>query len=52
MYVNLLNHLASTYQIDDDYKKASTLLDEALLVTREKYDNRDIDFGKRIKSNC
>lgn len=48
MYVNLLNHLASTYQIDDDYKKASTLLDEALLVTREKYDNRDIDFGKEL----
>jgi hypothetical protein len=24
-YVNLLNHLATTYQIDDDYKKASKL---------------------------
>ena len=47
-YVNLLNHLATTYQIDDDYKKASALLDEALLVTRQKYDNRDIDFGKEL----
>jgi CHAT domain-containing protein len=47
-YVNLLNHLATTYQIDDDYKKASKLLDEALLVTREKYDNLDIDFGKEL----
>ncbi|MGM0580143.1 MAG: CHAT domain-containing protein [Bacteroidota bacterium] len=47
-YVNLLNHLATTYQIDDDYKKASKLLDEALLVTRQKYDNRDIDFGKEL----
>lgn len=47
-YVNLLNHLATTYQIADDYKKASKLLDEALLVTREKYDNKDIDFGKEL----
>jgi len=47
-YVNLLNHLATTYQIDDDYKKASSLLDEALLVTRVKYDNKDIDFGKEL----
>ncbi|HET8860094.1 CHAT domain-containing tetratricopeptide repeat protein [Marivirga sp.] len=47
-YVNLLNHLATSYQIDDDYKKASSLLDEALLVTRIKYDNKDIDFGKEL----
>jgi CHAT domain-containing protein len=47
-YVNLLNHLATTYQIDDDYEKASSLLDEALLSTRSKYDNRDIDFGKEL----
>lgn len=47
-YVNLLNHLANTYQIDDDYKKASELLDEALLATRVKYDNEDIDFGKEL----
>lgn len=47
-YVNLLNHLATTYQIDDEYQKASTLLDEALLVTRQKYDNKDIDFGKEL----
>ncbi|MGJ3234990.1 CHAT domain-containing protein [Marivirga sp.] len=47
-YVNLLNHLATTYQIDDEYEKASNLLDEALLVTREKYDNQDIDFGKEL----
>ncbi|WKV10863.1 CHAT domain-containing protein [Marivirga harenae] len=47
-YVNLLNHLASTYQIDDEYGKASALLDEALLVTRQKYDNQDIDFGKEL----
>jgi len=47
-YVNLLNHLATTYQIDDEYEKASKLLDEALLATREKYDNQDIDFGKEL----
>jgi CHAT domain-containing protein len=47
-YVKLLNHLATTYQIDDEYKKASKLLDEALLVTRVKYDNQDIDFGKEL----
>jgi CHAT domain-containing protein/tetratricopeptide (TPR) repeat protein len=47
-YVSLLNHLANTYQIDDNYKEASSLLDEALLVTRMKYDDRDIDFGKEL----
>jgi CHAT domain-containing protein len=47
-YVNLLNHLATTYQIDDEYQKASILLDDALLATRVKYDNQDIDFGKEL----
>ncbi|MBK6267429.1 CHAT domain-containing protein [Marivirga sp. S37H4] len=48
MYVNLLNHLATAYQYNDSYAKASELLDEALLLTRVKYDNQDIDFGKEL----
>lgn len=47
-YVNLLNHLATSYQYNDEYAKASKLLDEALLLTRTKYDNKDIDFGKEL----
>ncbi|GAA5040074.1 hypothetical protein GCM10011506_40190 [Marivirga lumbricoides] len=47
-YVNLLNHLATSYQYNDEYSKASKLLDEALLLTRTKYDNKDIDFGKEL----
>ncbi|WP_296618411.1 CHAT domain-containing protein [Marivirga sp.] len=47
-YVTFLNHLANTYQADDEFKKASKLLDEALLITRVKYGNQDIDFGKEL----
>jgi CHAT domain-containing protein/tetratricopeptide (TPR) repeat protein len=47
-YVDMLNHLAKNYQFNDNYKLASQLLDEALTVTRVKYDNQDIDFGKEL----
>jgi CHAT domain-containing protein len=47
-YVDLLNHLASSYQFQDQYKDASKLLDKALMLTRVKYDNQDIDFGKEL----
>lgn len=47
-YVDILNHLAKNYQFSDNYAMASKLLDEALMITRTKYDNKDIDFGKEL----
>lgn len=47
-YVNILNHLAAMYEALDDYDKASALLEEALMATRVKYDNEDIEYGKEL----
>ncbi|MFQ3214419.1 MAG: CHAT domain-containing protein [Marivirga sp.] len=47
-YVNIINHLAKKHQYNDNYKLASELLDKALLITRVKYDNLDVNFGKEL----
>jgi len=47
-YVDMLNHRAKSAQYNDEYNKASELLDEALLLTRVKYDNEDINYGKEL----
>lgn len=47
-YVNIINHIAKNQQYNDNYSLASSLLDEALLITRVKYDNLDINFGKEL----
>ncbi|NQZ76520.1 MAG: CHAT domain-containing protein [Ekhidna sp.] len=47
-YLEIMNHLAKFYQETDDYGKASEILDEALLASREKYDNEDIEYGKEL----
>ncbi len=48
-YLDILNHLATYYQETDDYRKASEILDEALLTSRKKYDNKDIAYGNELK---
>lgn len=47
-YLDILNHLATFYEESDDYEKASEILDEALLASRKKYDNRDIAYGNEL----
>lgn len=47
-YLGILNHMASFYQETDDYSKAGKILDEALLVSRRKYDNRDISYAEEL----
>ncbi|MFK7953906.1 MAG: CHAT domain-containing protein [Ekhidna sp.] len=47
-YLDIMNHLARYYQESDDYAKASEILDKALLASREKYDNEDIEYGKEL----
>ncbi|HEX9650890.1 MAG TPA: CHAT domain-containing protein [Cyclobacteriaceae bacterium] len=48
-YVEILNHLASFYEANDRYDLASQTLDKALLATRAKYDNRDVNFGVELE---
>ena len=44
-YVDILNHLAKFYESNDEYDKASEILDKALLAAQAKYDNQDIEYG-------
>lgn len=47
-YLDILNHLATFYEEADRYDDASNILDEALLASRKKYDNRDIEYGREL----
>ncbi|MEQ9403023.1 MAG: CHAT domain-containing tetratricopeptide repeat protein [Cyclobacteriaceae bacterium] len=47
-YLDILNHLATFYEESDNYKKASEILDQALLAARKKYDDRDIEYGNEL----
>jgi CHAT domain-containing protein len=48
-YFDIITHMASMYEDLDDYKKSSDLLDEALLVARSKYDNKDIVYARALE---
>ena len=48
-YLDILNHLATFYEESDNYSKASEILDQALLASRKKYDNRDIEYGNELE---
>lgn len=45
IYVRTLNHQAKYYESTDQLKLANKKLGEALIATREKYDNTDIKYG-------
>ncbi len=47
-YVDILNHLATLYEITDQYKLASETLNQALFAARAKYDNQDPDYGVEL----
>jgi CHAT domain-containing protein len=47
-YIDILNHLAKYYEITDNYKRASEVLDRAKDVAQVKYDNEDPDFGVEL----
>ncbi len=48
-YLDILNHLATFYGESDNYEEASKILDQALLASRKKYDNRDIEYGRELE---
>ncbi|MEQ9230930.1 MAG: tetratricopeptide repeat protein, partial [Cyclobacteriaceae bacterium] len=47
-YITILNHLAVFYEATDDYKMASKFLEDALLASREKYENVDMAYGLEL----
>ncbi|WP_109830461.1 CHAT domain-containing protein [Reichenbachiella versicolor] len=44
-YVDVLDHIAVYYQENDEYKKASDILDIALEASRRKYDDKDPEYA-------
>jgi CHAT domain-containing protein len=47
-YLNILNHLATLYELTDQYKLATRTLEKAGLVARLKYDGEDYQFGVEL----
>ncbi|UXX77661.1 CHAT domain-containing protein [Reichenbachiella carrageenanivorans] len=44
-YVDILDHQAVFYEENDEYAKASEILDIALEASRRKYDNEDVEYA-------
>ncbi|MDH5474207.1 MAG: CHAT domain-containing protein [Cyclobacteriaceae bacterium] len=44
-YIDILNHMALYFEQNDDYKKASETLKDALIAAQTKYQNTDIAYG-------
>lgn len=44
-YVDILDHQAVFYEENDQYDKASEILDIALEASRRKYDNEDVEYA-------
>ncbi len=47
-YVDILDHLALFYEENDEYQKASEILDISLETARRKYDNQDIAYAVEL----
>ncbi|MGL1889423.1 MAG: CHAT domain-containing protein [Reichenbachiella sp.] len=47
-YVDILDHQAVFYEENDQYKKASEILDIALEASRRKYDNQDPEYAVEL----
>ncbi len=48
-YIEILNNRAILFEATDKYKEASEILDEALLITRVRYDNQDYAYGVELE---
>ena len=47
-YVDILDHMAIFYEENDQYDKASAILDVALEASRRKYDDEDIEYALEL----
>lgn len=47
-HLDILNHIATLYELTDRYKEATAALDKALDVSRSKYDDQDYQYGAEL----
>ena len=48
-FVPTLNHLARYYEAKDELQEASSMLDQALIATRKKYNNIDPEYAVELE---
>ncbi|MDA0195109.1 MAG: CHAT domain-containing protein [Bacteroidetes bacterium] len=48
-YIDILNHVATYYVVNDNYKEATVILEDALLSSRKKYDNEDMAYAIELE---
>ncbi len=49
-HLNILNHMASFYELTDNYAEATTTLDRATDVARSKYSDTDFQYGAELNN--
>jgi CHAT domain-containing protein len=47
-HLDILNHLATLYELNDRYKQAASILDKASDVAYSKYSNEDPDYAEEL----
>ncbi len=47
-HLDILNHMATLYELTDKYKEANATLDKATDVARSKYDDTDYQYGAEL----
>ena len=47
-HLDILNHVATLYELTDKYKEATAALDKASDVARSKYDDQDYQYGAEL----
>ena len=47
-HLDILNHMATLYELTDKYKEATSTLDEATDVARSKYSDTDYQYGAEL----
>jgi CHAT domain-containing protein/tetratricopeptide (TPR) repeat protein len=47
-HLELLNHLGAYYELSDQYKRASEVLDKAGFVARKKFDDKDFKYAEEL----
>lgn len=47
-HLDILNHIATLYELTDKYKEATAALDKASDVSRSKYDDKDYQYGVEL----
>lgn len=47
-FIDMLNHIARMAELNDNFKEATEALDQALYLSRSKYDDKDFKYGEEL----